>query len=542
MKNISISILLMMFSLVAFAQFDIDYNSLNRQQKALSKTIKSEIDAQIRQQQAREAKQQAVEKYNNRISVEGQNRMDNYNNPDNYIDRSITNRGTSPITPNDRLDPQSQSRDMRSEPVHSENLNSKSLQMLREANGTNFLNVKGEMIVDPNARVHLFETPSLGKRQFGTANNNNVQYYCDNTEPITNKYLDKPIDLEKLLKTHFGQASGFNLDEISSIPPEDRTPDEQQALADFEAYRVKEMEQMNLDIERNIDNSEEKKEIDAAILALDSYGDDTEGWLGQTNYKKLDLESLFNDRVSLLAEEIKKCNNTKSETGFHADLYYNEVTDTYVISFRGTEFTEWSDVRTNSKILFNTVTGKNIKIEQYEMAMQIAEVINSLSKEAGANLNIEVVGHSLGGSLASIVGLGTGIEAKTFNAALVPDGFLKEKGLYDKVQNGDVQNITAYHTSSDILTNSQNAIGNPAIGIIHNIGNPATVTETAITIGADPITGRVVEGVMGHRMLPIVRSINDNNNEKKRDEWGRLRNAQYRLQRELRRAEIRQDY
>lgn len=416
--------------------------------------------------------------------------------------------------------------------------------------------------------VRLFDAPSLDDQLFPNANVENVQRYFDNSEPLADIFLRNPHKLEFYLETQFESASGFNLKEIRNKQPNDRTEEEKQALIDYEAYRVKEMEQMNRDIEKQIDNSQEKKEIDAAILALDSYGDDEEGWLSQTNYKKLDLESLSNVGVSnehqsilSVAEKINECNNRQSETGFHAELYYNEATNSYVISFRGTEFTDLNDIKTDYNILKNAL-GSDDKIKQYEMAMEIAEVINKISKEERDNLNIEVVGHSLGGGLASIVGLETGIETKTYNASMVPDGFLKEKGLYDKVNNGDVQNITAYNTSTDPLTIAQNTFGSPAIGISRDIGDPSALWERAKTsasgamVGAEKVgeVGGVAGGITGtaagaivgaigegHRMSPITRHFFNNNNEKKKAEWDYIHNAQYQLQKELRSAEIKQD-
>lgn len=178
MKRLTILIACMMLSSVGFAQFDIDYNYLNQQQKELSKSIKADVDAQIRQKQkqtqqsqsqvrqsqTQTTRQQALQDFNNRISAEGQNRMEYYNNPDNYTDRSITNRGSSAITPNSnhRSNSQSQPRDLRTQPIHSENLNSKSLQMLHEANREYFSNEDREETINPNAQVPLFNAPNLG--------------------------------------------------------------------------------------------------------------------------------------------------------------------------------------------------------------------------------------------------------------------------------------------------------------------------------------------------------------------------------------------
>lgn len=412
---------------------------------------------------------------------------------------------------------------------------------------------------DTPITANIFNAPSLNDQSFPNANIENVQRYFDDSEPLADIFLRNPNKLETYLEMQFESVSGFNLKEIKSKQPNDRTEEEKQALADYEAYRVKEMEQMNKDIEKYIDNSKEKKEIDAAILALDVYGDDEEGYIHQTNYKMMDLESLSTDgihndygSISKVAEEIKKCNDKQAETGFHAELYYNEMTDTYVISFRGTEPKDLNDYKTDATIGINTVIGTNYEMKQYDQAMQIAEVINNISPEERDKLNIEVVGHSLGGGLASIVGLETGIETKTYNASMVPDGFLKEKGLYDKVNNGDVRNINAYHTSTDLLTNSQQAIGASAIGIPHDIGDPATLTEKTKAMGAGAVVGaftpigalggaKAGEMAEGHRMAPIARHFFNSNTEKKKSEWNYIHDAQDRLKNELRSAEMKQN-
>ena len=178
MKRFTIVMACMMLSSVVIAQH-FDPNSYwGQQQIEIGNTIQSEVEAQVRQQQSKAKQsqtqtqtqttnQQALENFNNWISAEGQRRMEYYNNPDIYIDRSITNRKPSINSSNQNSissghNPQSQRRDLRTEPVHSENLNSKSLQMLREANREYFSNEHREETINPNAQVPLFDAPSLG--------------------------------------------------------------------------------------------------------------------------------------------------------------------------------------------------------------------------------------------------------------------------------------------------------------------------------------------------------------------------------------------
>lgn len=550
MKKTTFVIALMMLSLTSFGQLDVDYNYLRQQQKEIANSIMPELEAQIRAQVMKDlekqrqnqgqiqtvqgssqtAQQRILQDFNNRISAEGQQRMEYYNTPDNYIDRSITNRGSSYSNQGGSYRSQNQPRDLRTQQIHSESLNSKSLQMLREANREQFSNDDNERTIDPNAQVPLFEAPTLDYRGFGNPDINNVQQYMDNSEPLTKAYLDNIQKLEMLLETQFELVSGFNIAEIRNKPVEERTDAEEQALADYEAYRVKEMEQMNRDIKKQIDNSPEKKEIDAAILANDVYGDDREGNIYQTNFEKLDLKSLSttNNPLKYVADHIDRCNNIDG-TRFHAEMYYNEVTDTYVISIEGSKDSDdW--------VFNNARNAVNADVPQYILAKQIGDVINSIPQSEREKLNLEIVGHSLGGGVASVIGLTTGLETKTFNASRVPNNFLEENGLLEKVTNNDVQNITAYHTSNDILTNIQQSMGSPAIGISRDIGSTGGVTETVIR--GSGVVGTAVDGIAGHKMSSVVNIISNSNNEKKKAEWDKLRKAQYQLQRKLRSAEM----
>lgn len=181
MNRLAVAIALFLFPLVSFAQLEIDYNYLNQQQKEIGNTIEAEIKAQIRaemkqqqaqqnqnqiqqrQQQTQAAQQQTIQNYNNRISIEGQQRMEYYNNPDNYINRDITNRNSTYFN-NGLRSTNPQTRDMRTEPIHSENLQSKSLQMLRDANREVFSNEDRAEKANADVYVQLFEHPYLSER------------------------------------------------------------------------------------------------------------------------------------------------------------------------------------------------------------------------------------------------------------------------------------------------------------------------------------------------------------------------------------------
>ena len=261
----------------------------------------------------------------------------------------------------------------------------------------------------------------------------------------------------------------------------------------------------------------------SSFLSVDRYVQNPENSQNFNRYSYC-----LNNPLKYVADHIDRCNNIDG-TGFHAEMYYNEVTDTYVISIEGSKDSDdW--------VFNNARNAVNADVPQYILAKQIGDVINSIPQSEREKLNLEIVGHSLGGGVASVIGLTTGLETKTFNASRVPNNFLEENGLLEKVTNNDVQNITAYHTSNDILTNIQQSMGSPAIGISRDIGSTGGVTETVIR--GSGVVGTAADGIAGHKMSSVVNIISNSNNEKKKAEWDKLRKAQYQLQRELRSAEM----
>ena len=198
MKRATLFIAFMVFSVTLSAQiqgdfdngFTIDRSYYNNQLRDLRSQINSELrngnaPTETRQQFNNAIDQiesnmnninygsgtgavqrQQVQNYNNKISNENQQRMVQYNNPQYYTDRSITNTGTQGISADDRYRQPNNyySGNIRTQPIHSENLDSKSLQMLREANSDYFSNGNTDLTIDPNATVPLFDAPSLNDK------------------------------------------------------------------------------------------------------------------------------------------------------------------------------------------------------------------------------------------------------------------------------------------------------------------------------------------------------------------------------------------
>ena len=100
-------------------------------------------------------------------------------------------------------------------------------------------------------------------------------------------------------------------------------------------------------------------------------------------------------------------------SGFHADLFYNPTTDSYVLTFEGT--TSVSDWHNN----YQQGSGRQVSA-QYENAVSLAAHVRDV---LGEDANITYTGHSLGGGLATATALSDGAEAVTFNAARTASKF-----------------------------------------------------------------------------------------------------------------------
>jgi len=125
---------------------------------------------------------------------------------------------------------------------------------------------------------------------------------------------------------------------------------------------------------------------------------------------------------------------------------------------------------------------------------------------------VELVGHSLGGGLASAAALVSGRPATTFNAAglhastrrsLSGDG----RPLHDGVE------ITAYHMKGEALTSLQRNMPIPeALGTSVSVpasGAPDVVEALARvpTLGLLPVGARAVRKVHRHTMAPMIGSL-----------------------------------
>jgi|GEM_PF-1783187 len=166
-------------------------------------------------------------------------------------------------------------------------------------------------------------------------------------------------------------------------------------------------------------------------------------------------------------------------SGYHAAIYQRGVGDdaTYVVSFRGTNFSEMNDWKTNLGSAFGETT-------QFRRAK---ELVGALVLAKGAD-HVQVTGHSLGGGLANYAAISNGVQATSFN----PKGStISERWSVEDFSEKADQLVHNYAVEGEVLTGFQNALTiNP---VLSRLQRPAPGELTTIpAIKPDGAEGRMV--------------------------------------------------
>ena len=126
----------------------------------------------------------------------------------------------------------------------------------------------------------------------------------------------------------------------------------------------------------------------------------------------------------------REARKVRFESDFHAELYKNKITGEYTLAFRGTD--DLTDKVEDIKQAFGLS-------RQYAKAKNLGELINQSGLD---KKNITIVGHSLGGGLATVASLQSKCHAYTYNQAEVSPLTIKFLGLKT---DGHEKLITAYY-------------------------------------------------------------------------------------------------
>jgi type VI secretion system secreted protein VgrG len=240
-----------------------------------------------------------------------------------------------------------------------------------------------------------------------------------------------------------------------------------------------------LRLERN------NKAVERAKLCADVYSADDEkkspvpekgrpeGWF-PLNDK--DLEKLGLSNSDLVNEE----------TGLKAAVYksnFEQMPPEYVVVFAGTDFTSLKDWGTNIG------QGAGLETEQYNEAMRIAGKV--MANTGGAE-NVEFAGHSLGGGLASAAAMVTGSKATTINSSGLNPKTAERLNIDEEVQAHRSQNIDAFYSGSDPLSNVQDSLSIPsAAGNRHEVTVAPENSHTWLGLIVPTLLGSLLDPLLG---------------------------------------------
>ncbi|WDE06296.1 DUF2974 domain-containing protein [Thalassomonas viridans] len=186
---------------------------------------------------------------------------------------------------------------------------------------------------------------------------------------------------------------------------------------------------------------------------------------------------------------------TSEETGFGAALFKSTINDETMLTFRGTNngVTGKKDWATN----LNQGVGKETK--QYNQAMKLA-----LQARYAMGDSVNIVGHSLGGGLASAGVAVSGNKGYTFNAAGLHPATAKRYGGLSNDETSKL--ITTQAVEGEVLTGLQKhgdkAITGFAGAAGFAFGGP--LGAAAAIIAQKSFTGDVPQAVGEMKLLPSV--------------------------------------
>lgn len=179
--------------------------------------------------------------------------------------------------------------------------------------------------------------------------------------------------------------------------------------------------------------------------------------------KSLSLGVYKDNKNSIPKDWVRFSERDNESTGFHAETFYKK--GTVVISMRGTDPFSYQDI-----ILNDMAMGTN------NLPIQYIDAINYYNEiqQTFPNSKIVFTGHSLGGSLAQLMGNLTGNEAVTFNAYGV--GNL----LNGNINYENSKNIRNYGNINDFTfcRNIRNQVGETYVNVSHH-GSDEYITNSS---------------------------------------------------------------
>lgn len=277
-------------------------------------------------------------------------------------------------------------------------------------------------------------------------------------------------DLSRMLSDQFKALTGFDIYELNNkIKP---TPEELEILNSYNEY----VDMVCKSAQDKLSAEEERvPELEMAAYSLIAYKD--EGSDLVSDYFKpnplRDMSVIRNPQERNGAEKIVNfITDNEGKSGFNSEIYYDKTQDKYVIAIRGTEL--GLSVETIKDVGVDLAFALLAKSPQHDIAYNLAQII----KESGIPLDkIKITGHSLGGGLASIVGMITGCETYIYNPAHVS----LEAAKNYKLDLSRQDNIHTYTAPKEAVTTLEAIANTYNSGRLKNIvGKPINATDAAV--------------------------------------------------------------
>lgn len=274
-------------------------------------------------------------------------------------------------------------------------------------------------------------------------------------------------DLSRMLSDQFKALTGFDIYELNNkIKP---TPEELEILNSYNEY----VDMVCKSAQDKLSAEEERvPELEMAAYSIAVYKKDDDTKLF-TDYFKLsplrDMSLIRDPQERNGAEKIANfINENEGKSGFNSEIYYDKTQDKYVIAIRGTELglSKEAIKDVGVDLAFALLT----KSPQHDIAYKLAQTI----KESGIPLDkIKITGHSLGGGLASIVGLITGCETYVYNPAHVSLGAAE----HYKLDLSRQDNIHTYTAAPKELVRGLETAANSVVAGIRSVADEAYLSK-----------------------------------------------------------------
>lgn len=341
-------------------------------------------------------------------------------------------------------------------------------------------------------------------------------------------------DLSRMLSDQFKALTGFDIYELNNkIKP---TPEELEILNSYNEY----VDMVCKSAQDKLSAEEERvPELEMAAYSIAVYKDD--GTENITDYFRpsplRDMSVIRNPQERNGAEKIANfINENEGKSGFNSEIYYDKDQDKYVIAIRGTELGLSKEAIKDVGV--DLAFALLAKSPQHDIAYNLAQII----KESGIPLDkIKITGHSLGGGLASIVGMITGCETYVYNPAHVSLEAAKHYNL-DLSRQDNIHTYTAPKeavTIAEAIANAYNSgrlkniVGKPINATVAaseaiSLGLPKDQLASVVIAGSSNTaylnlgSQNIVEGADYHSSKSIYQAIRSKDSSKK---WMKNRDA-----------------